>query len=84
MADTPKPWRTPLLRDAKAGVHADAGQHSNRTYQKLTLARPLIRPLGARRAALMPASLIDWMPACADKDVHRCNESEREGEIIYV
>ena len=45
MADIPKPWRTPLLRDAEAGVRADAGQHSNRTYYKLTLARPPIRPL---------------------------------------
>ncbi len=60
MADTPKPWRTPLLRDAEACVHADAGQHSNRTYQKLTLARPLIRPLGARRACF----LLDRLDAC--------------------
>jgi len=30
VADTREPWRSPLLQDAEAGVHADAGQHSNR------------------------------------------------------
>lgn len=56
VADTREPWRSPLLQDAEAGVHADAGQHSNRgiSYSlKLTLARPLDRPLAARRAALL-------------------------------